>query len=364
MLHGIVLGKSIWDVDVAYSKFWTPERYGVKFSKVLANPRDILKIKNAGNHKFLIATDLWSVKTQDALEHAKKIGLKIFFLPREAFSFSEEILFHDKRFLRKGKYYFKPDVVLAPGTMYESRWENKTKVYVTGHPRFDYCLYDNWVEKSKAMKEFGLLGHQKTIFFPSYTIFTSKNLDKDNSPKNWEKVFGDVFEERECLLKALLEFSKSRDDVQVITKLHPMSSAALRKKGITKDIEGITLKYLKNPTKHFKVIDGKRETRRVARDILTVVDLVIGSNSTMMFEAATLGKPVLRAMMGISDNLFIMPGYEDIFASSYGFDNTIQKLNEMVNDSTNFKAIDSDKYMKLDKNVCKRICDAIKSELG
>jgi hypothetical protein len=366
MLHGIVLGKASWDVDVAYSKFWKPEKYGVSFSKVLARPDQLMKIKNAGGHKFLVATDLWSVKTQDVLEYArKKLGLKIFFIPREAFNYFEEFLFYDKRFLHKGKCYFNPDVVFAPGTMYEKQWSDKAKVYITGHPRFDYCLYDNWVNRRDALKKFGLNKKKKIIFFPSYTIFTSKNLDKDKSFKDWGKAFGDVFDEREMLLKTLLEFSESRNDIQVVVKLHPMSSAALKKKGITKDIEGITLKYLKNPTGNFKVIDGKKETRKVARDLLFVSNFVVGSNTTMLVEAAIVGKPVLRSMMDVSDNLIIMPGYDQIFTQSRGVNETIEKLNEMIdNNGVGFMATKLDKYMETDGKSCERICNAIKTELG
>lgn len=367
MLHGIVLGKAIWDVDVTYSKFWQPEKYGVSFSKVLFNPVDVVKIKKPGNYKFLVATDLWSVKTQNALEYArKKLGLKIFFLPREAFGFFEQFLFHDERFLNNGKYYFTPDVIFAPGTLYRDTWvDKKISIYVTGHPRFDYCMYENWVSRKEALKKFGLSKKLKTIFFPASTIFTVKNLNKDVTFKDWGKLYKDVHEEREMMLQTLLDFSKKRDDVQVIVKLHPMSSAALRKKGITKDIEGILHKYLKKPAKNFVVIDGKNETRKVARDILHVCDYIIGDNSTMMFEGAIAGKPVLRSLMGLSNNLLNYPGYDDIFINTSGKEDTLLKLNEMVDNGDDFmmKCDDISKYLLKDTKSCERICNVIKREM-
>lgn len=362
MFTGIVLGKKIWDADVAYSKFWNPKKYGVDIKKVFLDTKELLKMKSAEGFDFLIATDLWSIPVRKGLEHARELGLKIFFLPREPFCFFEEYLFKDKRFLHKNKYYFTPDVVLATGTMYEKYWEDKTKVYVTGHPRFDYCLYDNWVDKSDVCNEFGLDPNKKILFYPSTTIFTSKNLDKDMGIKNWDKLYADVFLERESLLEALVEISK-RKDTQVIVKIHPMSSAVFRKNGVTKDIEGVTLKYLKNPTEDFKVIDGKSKTRKVARDLLTTCDFVVSSNSTMMVEALMLKKPVLRALMGISNSILLYKGYDDVFECANGFNDVVCKINNMLDSGkVNTNTKDLEKYMLMDGRSCEHICNTIKKE--
>lgn len=363
MLNGIVLGKNIWDVDVTYSKFWNSKGFGVNLQRTLVAPKEMYGIKDTNKYQFVIATDLWTITARKALQHARDIGMKIFFLPREAFNFFDEFLFEDKRFLHKGEYYFRPDVVFAPGEKYGCKWQGKASVYVTGHPRFDYCLYDDWVTKNKPETEFGILEHKKTFFFPSYTIFDSKNFEKETEFKQWGTIFKDVFDEREALIKTLIDFSASRDDVQVITKLHPMSSAALRKKGETADIKGLTLKYLKNPTEHFRVIDGKNQTRRCARDLLTSIDFVVGTNSTMMFEGAVLGKPVLRSIMGISGNLFTMPGYSDVFVESLGVADTLLKLNQMADRPQDFTAANMDEYARIDTGVCERVCRAIKAEM-
>jgi hypothetical protein len=181
--------------------------------------------------------------------------------------------------------------------------------------------------------------------------------------EQWGKKYGDVWEDRELILQSLLDITY-RDDIQVVVKLHPMSSAVYKKKGETKDIEGITLTYLKEPKENFIVVDGKKETRRVARDILYACDYIVGCNSTMMVEGAIIGKPVLRTRMNVSKNILHYPGYDDIFTQSRGYFNTCDRTLEMVDkDGRGFMMKDTgDDYLIQDTDSCGRICEAIKKE--
>lgn len=362
MLSGIVMGRTIWNIDVRYSKFWTPEKYGVRFPKVIEKPVDLVNFKIDKKYKFILVSDIFSKKTRLAIESARRRGLKVFFLPREPFCLQESFLFKDPRMRDdNGDHYLTPDVVLAPGEAFGNLWKDKTKVFVTGHPKFDYCLYKNWKKREDVVKKYELSENKKILFFPSYTIFHTKEFYKDMT----SLLYDDIFEERECLMESLEEFANNRDDIQVVVKLHPMSSKLLIKKGVTKDGKGLTMKYLKNPTDSFKVVDGAREARISSRDIMSAADFVVGSQSTMLYESAVLGKPTLQTGFGkAGKNLYTIPGYEDMFVNSFGKEDTVDKLHKMVDDNVINYKIPGNKYLYLDAGVCERICNVIKQECG
>lgn len=365
MINGIKVAKHYWKAYVEDSKYWTPSKYGLVENTTVDNIGDFhkLKIINADKYKFILTSDVWHLPYRDILREAQDIGIKVVFLPKESLNVYEISNFGFKEYLKDEQCYFTPDLVLSPGAVHYDLWKDKTKSVITGHPRFNYCLDKGTPNDKKILcSKYKLEQDKKLIFFPSYPIFHQNNVGLSLVDK---KSWKDFFEEREEMMETLLSFAESRSDVQVVVKLHPMTTTAFRKRlvGTELDMTGLTKRFLDNPTSKFKVIDGARTTKLISIDIVSGSDIVVGRNSTMLIEAALMGKPVLRAEFEKTDRIISILGYKDVFDTAVGRSAALKKLKNIVsNPVKNFNDNDLSKYIyKVDGKCCERICTAIKN---
>jgi hypothetical protein len=140
MIHGLFFDPRMLKIDLLSSSYWTPEKYGLKID--LKDATQVLQGGVDKKYKFVIASEVWEIPMRKTLEYLKKQGLKIFLLPREPFKTEilEGVMFQYPKFFYNGTYYFNPDVLLAPNKIYAGFWQDKTKVVLTGTPKFDYLV--------------------------------------------------------------------------------------------------------------------------------------------------------------------------------------------------------------------------------
>jgi hypothetical protein len=345
MIHGLFLDPRTWAIDYQTSPFWAPDRYGVKIDL----HEDAFNIPKTGidqKYKFVICTEVWEVPMRKTLQYLRNKGVKIFFMPREVMTFSAEALFEYDHHLYNGDRFFKPDVVFAPNNRYAELWGKFVKTVVTGHPKFDYCI-NNYVDANGIREKYELSRDRKILFFPLYP------------PRYFQKIHGidnfvDISTELEDTASALEDIA-NRHSLQVVAKLHPMTHKMF-KKGNSKEITGIILKYFIKPCNSFKVIGDKRMSSEVARDILSVSEYVVGYTSTMLVEAALLDKKILHVNIGRCQNFVCRPWYDDIFETA----KTVDEIEKIVTGVKKYDRGRMDEFTHyVDGKCCERTCAEI-----
>lgn len=360
MLYGLFLDPRAWTIDLmqssAESGLWRPEDYGVKIDL----HSDAFNISKKGidkKYRFVIATEVWEIPMRKSLEYLRKRGLKIFLLPREPFKTAilKDAMFSHQRFYYNNEYYFTPDVVLAPGEAYADLWKNKTKVYITGYPRFDY--YANKARRTtiKSVKKAHKIEPERTIiFFPSFPPYNYKKV-------NGHDTMVDLFDAREEMIGALRSYAM-KNNAQIVIKIHPASMKPFKKgTGNGKEVSGLLKKYYDKPDEYTKVIGDVRTNGFIAKDLLLISDIVCGFTSTMLLEAALFKKPAIHMLLGNTEKLGPgIPEYAQYIP-------TARNENELHDLLKNAKYIENpmvEKYLyKIDGKCCKRICKAIKENV-
>lgn len=355
MKKGLVFDSRAWNIDFTSSPFWTPEKYGVSFT-LSSN------LKHSGKgYDFVLATEVWEIPMRKTLKRLHSKGLKVFLAAREPFKTDilKDAMFSYERFKYEGEYYFTPDMVLAAGQAYADLWKGKTKTVVTGYPRFDYYANTSaWPSKEQVAKKHGLDASKKWIFFPSYPPYHYKKEDD-------EDVMVDLLDVREKTLRYLEEFAELNTDYQVVVKIHPASMKPFIKgTGKGNEVFGTLLKRYERPTNAMKVIGDVRASGLEAKELLINSDVVCGFTSTMLLEAAISGKPAIHLLIGNSADLKGIPEYANHMPVARDKPSLWSLLHlSQFKAFPNFRGM-VDKYLhKVDGQVCKRICEAVKSEL-
>lgn len=351
MLYGFYSDPRSWKIDITSSAFWRPERFGIKID-LHPDAFNIPKKVFPKRYNFFITTEVWEIPMRKALGHLRKNGVKIFLLPREPFKPDElkRALFGHKRFFYNGEYYFNPDVLFAPNEIYAGHWRGKTKVVVTGHPKFDYILKNNF-NREKIIKKYNLHPTKKIILFPSYPPYQN-NID-DNSVT-------DIWQAREDTLVMLEDFVKNNTEYQLVAKIHPISfKCYIKKIGRRNEVTGTLLKYYKNPTEYMRVIGDVRMSGDISRELLVASDIVVGFNSTMLLEAIKLNKPVVHLLIGNTSQVRFKD-YAPIMPTAYNKEQMFDLIKTPHNSS---KTLSDKVIYNLDGKCCKRICNAIKESM-
>jgi hypothetical protein len=355
MLHGLFLDQRMWNMDLVASDRWNPESYGVKID-LRTDAHNIIGSKLDSKYKFIVASEVWEEPMRDILEYLRNAGLKVFLLPRESMTFDEDVLFNYDVHMYKGMRYFCPDAVLAPSKVYYNLWKQKTKVYLTGHPKFNYCL-DDLPSKTQIEQKYNLL-QKKKVFFPSHP---PSHYQKMNGKDN----FVNTFQPREATLRALEKVALN-NDAQVIVKMHPTSVKDFNKHGGTSDVSGITKKYYGKAEGSFRVFGDDRMHGNMGRDLLNVSDVVVGFTSTMLLEAALMKKSVVHTEVGVYKDWPRRPRYDLVFDTAFTEDSLYDSIVSLLEKPReNYNVQDLNIFMhKVDGKSCKRICEAILREVG
>lgn len=351
MIRGYYSDPRSWKIDITSSDFWNPEKYGVRVD-LHPDAFNIPKMGLSNKYKFFITTECWEIPMRKTLEYLRKRGIKIFLLPREPFKPDElkRALFGYKRFLYNGEYYFNPDVLLAPNEIYADHWKGKTKIIITGHPKFDYMIKNSF-NRNSVIKKHGLSPNKKIILFPSYPPYQN-NLENGS--------ITDIWQAREDTLIMLEEFAKNNPEYQVVVKIHPMSfKCFIKKTGRRNEVTGTLLKYYKNPTSYMKVIGDVRMSGDISRELLVASDVVVGFNSTMLLEAIGLKKPVVHLLIGNTSEVRFKD-YAPIMPTAYNKEEMFKliKSPSMAKDTLTKRVI-----YGMDGKCCERICNAIKGNV-
>jgi len=348
MIYGLFSDPRAWRVDYLSSKLWNPEEFGIHID--LHN--NAFKIPETGvdqKYSFFITSEVWEIPMRKTLEYLRKIGLKIFLIPRETFITDEkkDLLFKYPKFLYNGEYYFKPDAVVAPNKIYAGYWKGVADAIITGYPRFDYLSVDDNTNKQEMIKKYGLNPNKKILFFPSYPPYYHKT---DGS-------FIDLYDAREQTLQLLEEFAKNNDEYQVVVKIHPMSFKCFKKgTGFKNEVKGTLLKYYKSPTNYMSVIGDVRMSGDAAKELMLISDAVVGFASTMLMEALAVDKPILHLLLGNTvDTNF--SAYKDLLPTAYTNADAMSFFNNPY--KTNDKQLVEDYLCGADGKSCQRICSAI-----
>lgn len=353
MLRGAIFDPRTWNSD--FKPYFKPRR-DVQID-LLPNGDGF----SSNKYKFILATEVWEIPMREKLSKFRQQGVKVFFIPREPFKadIAEEAMFGYNKFYHKGEYYFKPDALFAPGKEYAKFWTDKIKsVHVTGYPRFDFYVDKNrWKSKSEVLSLHNIDPNKKIIFFPSYPPYVYK---KEGS----KDTLIDIFDEQEQTISALVEFVKNNSEFQLVIKIHPSSWKCYRKGiGTGKEVAGLLKRYLKSPESGITVIGDDRDAGMIAKDLLTVSDIVVGFNTTMLLEAAIINKPSVYIAFGKTLDMGkkLPDYYKDIPMA--------KNKNELHNAIINTKNTMSDEFVsrylhKVDGNAWDRICNAIKIEFG
>ena len=355
MINGLFFDQRMWNMDIIPSIGWQPKKYGINID-LCTNESSIVNDGINEKYKFIIVSEVWTRPMRDIMEYLRARNIKIFFLPRELVTFSRDALFNYDIHLYKGEKFFCPDIVFAPNSTYYELWKDKAKCYLTGHPKFDYCIQP-MPDKKIILEKYGLDKDRMTIFFPSYPpMYFQKDKKQD--------AFVNIFDEREATMQSLEEFSK-KNNTQVIVKLHPTSYKNYIKGFDRSDVSGLTLKYLMKPTKFFKVTGDIRMSSQIARDILCVSDIIVGYTSTMLIEAALLSKHILHVNIGKCQDFIDRPRYDNIFETALSKNEIAEKLDKMIcGESKNYNMADIERFAyKVDGNCCERIFSIINEEL-
>jgi len=353
MIYGLFMDPRSWDIDFKSSKFWAPEKYGVKID-VCPDAFNIPKKGIDPKYKFVITSEVWEIPMRKALDYARAKGVKVFLAPREPFKTDvlRDAMFSHSKFLYNNEYYFSPDLILAAGKGYADLWQGKADTIVTGYPRFDYYVdQEDWPTKAKIAKEYGLDINKKWVFFPSYPPYHYQKV-------NGKDVLTDLAAAREETLFALLEFAKKHEEYQIVAKIHPSSMKPyLKGTGRGDEVSGLLKLYYKKPSKHMVVIGDIRSTGIIAKGILVNSDAVCGFTSTMLLEAAMINKPALHLLFGKTSCIKGVPEYAKYIPTAYN-------ATEMADFLYNPFAVENpmiEKYFyHIDGRACKRMCEAIK----
>lgn len=352
MIHGFFLDPRSWDIDFKSSTFWNPEKYGVRID-VYPDAFHIPKRNWDHKYKFVIASEVWEIPAQKALYYLRDKGVKVFFAPREPLKTDalKQALFSYDRFFYKNSFYFKPDLILAPGQGYADIWGSKARSVVTGYPRFDYYIdRSRWPTKVEAAKKYGLDANKKWIFFPSYPPYHYKKVDGKD-------VLVDLSDAREETLKALLDFSLKHDEYQVIVKIHPSSMKPyLKGTGRGDEVSGTLKRYHKKPTKDMVVVGDVRSTGEIAKGLLVNADIVCGFTTTMLMEAAMVNKPALHVLFGNTVDIAGVPEYIKHIPTAH---NQVEMEMFLNSPSTTTNPMVEKYFYKIDGKACERMCKAI-----
>jgi len=360
MLHGIFLDPRSWASDCLLYPNWNPEKYGVKID-LYDSESQINRKPPHPKYKFAIATEVWTVAMHKVLDFlSKKHGLKIFVLPREL-ALAEgykKVMFKNKEFEYKGKCFFNPDLMLSPGDHYTNFWADITKTVNVGHPRFDMYATEKWHDPEAVIKKrYNIDPNKKIVFFASYW---NKHYQDDG-----EKVYyADISKDLAKTTKVLEEIAKSRDDIQVIIKIHPMSQK-LYLKGRYK-MDSILEKYYHQKNGFIRVIKDVRFDGSIAKNLLAISDLVVSFRSTMLLEAMLLKKPVINIMFEQAKGLKGLPDFVERTYSVYD-EQTLRDSILNFEDHKDRGPMDSsvvdDYFYKADGNFCERFCTEIKNNM-
>lgn len=354
MIKGLVLDPRIWKIDYNASKYWAPQKYGVKID-LHENAFGIPKSKQSlGKYQFVIATEVWEIPMRETLQYLRDKGMKVFLCPREPFKTGvlKSAMFEYERFFHKNSYYFNPDAVLSPGPAYSELWEGKTKVINVGYPRWDFYVdKSSWPQKDYVASKFGLDSNKKTIFFPSFPPY---HLVEGKMVK--------LYDERNQILETLLNFVNNNSDYQVVVKIHPMSFKCYRKKtGNGNEVSGILEQYYKKPAHNFKVIGDIRNSGMEAKELLIFSDIVVGFTSTMLLEAATAGKDVIHVLLGKCKDIKGLAEFKDYMPTAYTTQELVSQLK--ANTQGSYEDLIYRYFYKVDGKFCQRFCRAIKDNL-
>jgi hypothetical protein len=362
-IKGIFLDPRTWKIDYQTSPYWRPRKYGLKIN---LHP-DAFKIPEIGvdrKYKFVIATEVWEKPMHESLRYLKSCGLKIFMAPREIAPTKAHlgIMFNERKFMVRGKCYFRPDLVLAPGKQYASLWGGKARTKIIGYPRFDtYLDKKKWRNRSKILSKHGISENKKIIFFPSYPPF-------GRNTKSGKSVTVDLGNDLQNTLKVLEKFAMNNKDFQVISKIHPYSQKCYNKKiGKGNEVSGRLEKYYKHPTDYMGVIGDERDDSSVSREMIMIADFVVGFESMMLLEAIINKKPVLHLRMPQSMKIPPMPLYSESIKTVHNFGEMFGALGDMEKNPDKYivKSNEIIEYYlhKVDGKFCERLCKEILREM-
>lgn len=358
MIHGLFLDPRTWKIDFLTSPFWKPEAYGLKVD-LHPNAFHIPTTGIDSKYKFVIATEVWEIPMQKTLEYLRNKGLKIFLVPREIAPTRSHlaVMFNHDKFKYKNNYYFTPDLVLTASDQYGELWDGRAPHKTVGYPRFDvYKRPDLWKTKAEIRKKHGI-ENKKIIFFPSYPPWGVKMEGGKHSTIN-------LYDDLQNTLKVLEQYALDHPEVQIVSKIHPMSFKCY-KKGIGRgdEVAGLLKKYYEHPSKHMKVLGDVREDSSASREITILADMVVGYTSMMMLEAIMIGKPVLHVKFEQCSQLKDTLEYDDDIVTAYH----PGEVAKYLDDSDKLVVKDMklvEKYLyKFDGQVCDRIFSTIKKYL-
>lgn len=350
MKRGLVFDTRAWKIDFTSSPFWTPEKHGVQFT--LSSNMDV----KAKGHDFVLATEVWEIPMRKTL---KRLGLPVVLAAREPLKTNilKDAMFTYEHFKHEGEYYLTPDVVLAAGQAYADLWEGKTKTIVTGYPRFDYYANQKgWPSKEQVAKKHGLDASKKWVFFPSYPPYHYKKVDGKDT-------MVDLFDAREETLCALEKFAERNPEYQVVVKIHPASMKPFKKgTGKGNEVAGKLLERYKSPTAAMKVVGDIRNSGIEAKELLINSSIICGFTSTMLLEAALIGKPAVHILFGNTKDLGGIPEYAEHIPVAHDLPSLWSLLHITQTKFYPSLAEMAERYLyKVDGKACQRICEAVKS---
>lgn len=362
MIYGLFSDPRAWETDFLPSSFWNPDKYGVHIDL----HTDVFRIPETDidkKYSFFLTSEVWEIPMQKTLDYLRGKGIKIFLIAREPIKFNNAVggMFSFEKFKYNGQYYFTPDAVFAVCNKYAKLWEDKTKTYVTGYPRWDWCVdKSKWKSRAQVDKQYGIRSGAKIIFFPSYPPYAYKKIDGKDT-------LVDIFESRESILEAGVEFAKENTEYQFVSKIHPMSMKCyLKQTGPGRDVSGLLEKYYKNPTAYTKVIGDQRMSSDIMKDLLIHSSLIVGLWSTVMLDAVMLRKPIIQAIMGNNIDMFDNPfdGMFEICGSKNELLDAFRNCESGKYDASKTTIEKTEEYIQgCDGLACERICEAIKKEM-
>jgi hypothetical protein len=363
-LKGLFLDPRIWKIDYKSSPAWKPEKHGIEID---LHP-NAFKIPETGINKkydFVITTECWEKPIRKTLKFLQNKGLKVILVPREIAPGKSHhgTMFSDPHFYDNGEYYFKPDIVLAPGQRYYDVWEGRANRKIIGYPRFDICLRPDLWKTRKEILNRHRLEDKKIVFFPSYPPYHVQTKDDGST----EMIY--LNDDLEETMKGLEEFAlKHKDEVQVVTKIHPSAQKCFDKgMGPGGEVSGTLKKYYKNPTPYMKVIGDIRNDSSVAREMIVIADAVIGYTSMMLLEAIIMNKSVIHTKFDQCRGLYQAMDFSEEIKTIYDKSEMEFAIRGALDTNDyivkNSKLVEYCLY-KVDGKFCKRLCKEIKSICG
>ena len=361
MIHGLFLDPRIWNTDYLSNPSWNPNKFGINIDL----HKDAFAIPNVGvdkKYKFVLATEVWEIPMQKTLEFLRNKGLKIFLIPREMLPSNDfDAFFKCSKFKYKDNYYINPDVLLSPNDFYSTFWSGKTRIIDVGCSRYD--VYNNlkFDNRDVICKRFKIDNKKKIILFALFPPYHYQIDDGGNI--FYADLYNDLSESCEVVERFARENS---EEFQVIAKLHPYAQKCYDKNvNGKKEIPKVIQKYYNNPTSYFKIIKDQRMNGTIARELLSVSELVMGFRTTMLLEAQFFNKPIINLMFKQCSEMTGMPGYvEKLF--------TVKNKDELYNtlSGKNFSQCHIkesgviETYLgRIDGRFCEKTCDAIKENI-